>query len=84
MTAATVAGASSPELAWHAMAQPLERAARPRRATFNWQDVHENVRRLQARMASRWPLEGPLTATFVKATLAGKRGKVKALQKWPF
>jgi len=36
------------------MAQPLERAARPRRATF------------------------------AKAAQAGKRGKVKALQKWPF
>jgi RNA-directed DNA polymerase len=52
MTAEIPAGAVSHDtLEWHAI---------------NWQQVHENVRRLQARI--------------VKATQAGKWGKVKALQ----
>jgi RNA-directed DNA polymerase len=53
MTANNIAGAAShTELDWHAI---------------NWQQAHENVRRLQARI--------------VKATQQGKRGKVKALQR---
>lgn len=49
----TLAGAASPRwMDWHAI---------------NWQKVHQNVRRLQARI--------------VKATQAGKWGKVKALQR---
>lgn len=51
MTANNIAGAASHNVDWHAI---------------NWQKVHENVRRLQARI--------------VKATQAGKWGKVKALQ----
>src|SRR5947209_17402106 len=54
MTAVAIqAGAAShPEVDWHAI---------------NWQKVHQNVRRLQARI--------------VQATQAGKWGKVKALQR---
>lgn len=51
MTAKYIAGAASHSVDWHAI---------------NWQEVHENVRRLQARI--------------VKATQAGRWGKVKALQ----
>src|SRR5947209_15671841 len=54
MTAVAIqAGAAShPEVDWHAI---------------NWQKVHQNVRRLQARI--------------VQATKAGRWGKVKALQR---
>jgi RNA-directed DNA polymerase len=53
MTARATAGAAShEEVGWH---------------TINWQQAHENVRRLQARI--------------VKATQQGKWGKVKALQR---
>jgi RNA-directed DNA polymerase len=53
MTARAIAGAASHEIVdWH---------------TIHWQQAHENVRRLQARI--------------VKATQQGKWGKVKALQR---
>ena len=53
MTAASTAGAAShQQVDWHAI---------------DWQRVHQNVRRLQARI--------------VKATQAGRWGKVKALQR---
>jgi RNA-directed DNA polymerase len=53
MSAASSAGAASHALEqWHAI---------------NWQNVHQNVRRLQARI--------------VKATKEGRWGKVKALQR---
>lgn len=53
MTATLIAGAAShDEVNWHAI---------------HWQKVHQDVRRLQARI--------------VKAEQAGKRGKVKALQR---
>ncbi len=51
MTVNNITGAASHNVDWH---------------TINWQKVHENVRRLQARI--------------VKATQAGRWGKVKALQ----
>ncbi len=52
MTAKPIAGAASDrDVDWHAI---------------NWQQAHENVRRLQARI--------------VKATQQGRWGKVKALQ----
>jgi len=68
-TGKPVTGAPSDIEDWHAIDKWP--AAGP------WKAIHTNVKRLQARMA-------PRRATFAKAAQAGKRGKVKALQKWPF